>query len=161
MPGRFDPARWEITAGMGVREIVLVSAAAGQAIWLVFLMPALPFVVRLVLAVLIALVLFGIALVPIKDKPIEYHVFKFISYRIRAMGRVYRTARRDDVRVGQVEVSEVTEPAAPKVAPQPLMKPRRIALASEWEWVQPNPAMLLAVFASLLFVGSMILYSGR
>lgn len=157
MPGRFDPARWEITAGMGVREIVLVSAAAGQAIWLVFLTPALPFVVRLVLAVLLALVLFGIALVPIKDKPIEYHLLKFIGYRMRAMGRVYRTARREDLRLGQVEVSTAAEPAEPKTAPMPSMKPQRVALAGDMVWVQPNPALLLAVFAGLLLVGTIII----
>jgi hypothetical protein len=161
MPGRFDPARWEITAGMGVREILLVSAAAGQAIWLVFMTPALPFVVRLVVAVLIALVLLGVALVPSKDKPIEYHLLKYIGYRMRAMGRVYRTARREDVRVGQVEVSDVVEPASPKAAPVKSMKPQRVALAGDMVWVQPNPALLVAVFAGLLFAGSMILYSGR
>lgn len=160
MPGRFDPARWEITAGMGVREIVLVSAAAGQAIWLLFLTPALPFVVRLVVAVLLALVLFGIALVPIKDKPIEYHLLKFIGYRLRAMGRVYRTARREDMRVGQVEVREVAEPAVPKVAPVQYVKPQRIALAGNWDWVQPNPGMLLTVFLILVAVGSLIVQIG-
>jgi hypothetical protein len=161
MPGRFDPTRWEITAGMGVREIVLVSAAAGQAIWLVFMTPALPFVVRLVVAVLIALVLLGVALVPIKDKPIEYHLVKFLGYRMRAMGRVYRTARREDVRVGQVEVSEVVKPVVQKVTPQLKIKPQRVALAGDWEWVQPNPALLLAVFAGLLLVGTVIAYFQR
>lgn len=158
MPGRFDPARWEITAGMGVREIVLVSAAAGQAIWLVFMTPALPFVLRLVVAVLLALVLFGIALVPIKDKPIEYHLLKFIGYRLRAMGRVYRTARRDDVRVGQEEVSEVAEPPELRPAPMPRMKPQRVALAGDWKWVQPNPALLLVMLMCLMILGSTITY---
>lgn len=155
MPGRFDPARWEITAGMGVRETMLVSAAAGQAIWLVFLMPALPFVVRLV----IALALLGVALVPIKDKPIEYHLLKFLGYRLRAMGRVYRTARREDLRVGQVEVAEA--PPAPRPARETKAKPQRIAPEREWARAQPNPALIVAVFMCLMMLGSAIAYAGK
>jgi len=65
-------------------------------------------------SLVVALVLFGIALVPIKDKPIEYHLLKFLGYRMRAMGRVYRTAQREALRLGQAEVAE-----APSV-PLPL-----------------------------------------
>jgi hypothetical protein len=160
MTGRFDPARWEITAGMGVREIVLVSAAAGQAIWLVFMTPALPFVVRLVIAVLLALVLFGIALVPIKDKPIEYHLLKFIGYRMRAMGRVYRTARRDDVRVGQGELTEVAEPVTRLVSAQ-RVKPQRIARVREWQWVHPDSSLMLAMFMCVLITASAFAFMGK
>ncbi len=114
-------------------------------------------VVRLVMAVLVALVLLDIALVPIKDKPIEYHLLKFIGYCMRAMGRVYRTARRDDVQMGQVKVDEVMEPVVLVAIPTPQFMPHRIAAANEWRWIQPNPALLM-VLACILFTGSLLIF---
>ncbi len=151
MPGKFDPSRWGINAGMGVREIVLVSLATGLAIWLVFLTESLPSVMRLAVAVLIALVLFGIALVPIKDKPLEYHLLKFLGYRIRAMGRVYRTARREALQLGQVEVAEA--PPMPRAVSEPRVKPQRVACIREWQWAQPDPALMLGSVVAYVGVG--------
>jgi hypothetical protein len=41
------------------------------------------------------------------------------------------------------------------------MNPQEVGWVGEMDWVQTNPALLLAVFAGLLLVGSMILYSGK
>jgi hypothetical protein len=75
------------------------------------------------------LVRFGVALVRIKDKPVGHHLLKFTGYRMSAMGRVYLSAQRVGIWIGQVERSEVAEPAVPKIVPQPRVKPQHVALA--------------------------------
>ncbi|NJM42135.1 MAG: hypothetical protein HC853_15975 [Anaerolineae bacterium] len=127
MPAPVDPEKFEVTYGMGVRETVLVCIAAVQAIWLIFLNESMPFVLRLCIALFVAAVLLGVALIPYKDKPIEYTIAKWIGYRFNHQGRIYRTASRDESETNlqqQIEAPE-TEPV-PASSP-PKAKTRKAA----------------------------------
>ena len=171
MPGRFDPQRWEVTAGIGVREAVLLSVATVQAIGLIFLTPdeALPFAARLIVALVIGLILLGAALVPIRDKPVEYHLAKFLRFKLRPPGRVYRTAHKGPLVVPLAET--VTEPA-PAAAPVPLRPtptPRRSRTRTSarpigvpsWLSFDQGLGLILAVFVCVLVAGSVMAYVGR
>ncbi len=155
---KFDPNRSEIVNLMGPRELILVGIAAAQAIWFVFMLTTMAFALRLTLAGVIGLVLLAIALVPIKDKPVEWHVVQFIRYKLRPARRIYQTALRKPI-----EMAEVA--AAPSAQPKPIAeaKPRTSAKANAGAWREllPDPALVLAAFACLLIVGSAVAYAGK
>ena len=157
---KFDPNRNEIVNLMGPRELILVGIAAAQAIWFVFMLTTMAFALRLMLAGVIGLALLAIALVPIKDKPIEWHVVQFIRYKLRPARRIYQTALRKPIEVAEVAPQAV----APITQPQPVAdaKPHTKARvnAGAWHRLLPDPALVLAAFACLLVVGSVVAYVG-
>ena len=171
MPGRFDPARWEVTAGIGVREAVLLSVATVQAIGLIFLTPdeALPFVARLIIALVVGVMLLGIALVPIRDKPIEYHLAKLLRFKLRPPGRVYRTAQKGPLVVPQAEVEVGSESARATVPirtePTPQYSQARTCSrpigVPRWLSLDQGLGLILAVFVCMLVAGSVMAYVGR
>jgi hypothetical protein len=167
MPGRFDPSRWEVTAGIGLREVVLLAVNLVQAIWLIFLNEAWPFALRLAVTVMVGLLLLGIAMVPIKDKPVEYYLFKFLRYKLRPPGRVYRTAQKGRLIISQ-EPATANEPepeAAPRPArtkpPKPVRVTRPSMAFSLPAWLQPDVGLLLVVFVCVLIAGSVVAYVGN
>jgi len=184
MPAPVDPEKFEVTYGMGVRESVLVGIAAIQAIWLVFLVERLPFIVRLCLALFVAAVLLVFALIPYKDKPIEYSIAKWLRYRLGSQGRVYRTASREIT--AEMGLASPVEPASKPVSaaqalplPTPARaKPKRAQPRRErpvhvkpaktprqqrrhGRWMQPDPGLVMAVFLGVLVMGSVLAYVGK
>jgi hypothetical protein len=158
---RFDPKRNEIVNLMGPRELTLVGVAAVQAIWFLFVQTAMLFMLRLTLASLIGLALLAVALVPIKDKPMEWHVAQFIRYKLRPARRIYQTALRKPLEV--VEADEVAPNVVPAAKPIAETKTRTKARsdAGTWRELLPDPAFIVAAFACLLVVGSVVVYAGR
>lgn len=163
---KFDPNKSEIVNNMGARELVLVTLAAGQAIWLIFVQVQMEFALRFTIAGLIVLVLLAIALVPIKDKPIEWHLIQFVRYKLRPSMRIHQTAlHKPD------EILEEVATAAPIPAPTPATStraptvPRRRARAAaavgSLDLLAPDPTLVLATFACMLILGSAIAYVGR
>ena len=159
MPSRVD-LKFSVS-GMRPRELVLVCAAAVQAIWWVFMNPQWPFVPRLLIAAGIALVLLGIALVPINDLPIETHLVKFIRFRLRPLRRVSMNARLRKQGFGAAnEQVEQVEEEAPVASP-PIAVPRVRPSYGALTWLAPDPALVMAAFVCVLILGSIIAYVGR
>lgn len=161
MPGRFDPARWEITLGISARELILVTAAALQAVWFIFVQVELAFALRLTLAFVFALALLGIALVPIKDKPIEQHLWRLLRYKLRPSGRVYRTGVRDEPDLPAAP-APIPNMAAAQDTPAPRVQNRaRTRVATASSWIQPDPALVMAAFVCVMVCGSFVAYMGK
>ena len=164
MPGRFDPARWELTLGVSARELILVTVAALQAVWFIFVQVEMAFALRLTLAFVFALTLLAIALVPVQDKPVEQYLWRLLRYKLRPAGRVYRTSKRDEPEI-TLEASPASV-AQPVTTPQSRPAPRARAKvqAHAWSisgWMQPNPALIMAAFVCVLVCGSLTAYLGK
>ena len=161
MPSRVD-LKFSVS-GMRPRELVLVCAATAQAAWWVFMNPQWPFVPRLLLAAGIALVLLGVALVPINDLPIEAQLVKFIRFRLRPLRRVSMNARLRKQAFGaaeeQAEAAQA-EADAPAVD-APMAVPRVRPSFGTLTWLAPDPALVMAAFVCVLILGSVIAYIGR
>ncbi len=157
MPARFDPGRWEIAPAIGIRELVLIGLALTSGVWLLFVVTSLPFWLRLTLTGVIVLVLIGVALVPISDKPVEHAIVKFIRYKLRPPGRVYRNATMG-------RFNETATPKRPLATPAPVAWPRlrlpslQGAFAIHLAGVLADPGLILAMFVCLLVIGSTLIY---
>ena len=164
MTGRFDPARWELTLGVSARELILVTLAALQAVWFIFMQVEMAFALRLTLAFVFALTLLVIALVPVQDKPVEQYLWRLLRYKLRPAGRVYRTSKLDEPATA---LEPVSAPAAQPIAtPQsrPDTRARTKTQARAWSisgWLQPNPALIMATFVCVLICGSLTAYLGK
>lgn len=162
MPGRFDPARWELTLGVSARELILVTLAALQAVWFIFVQVEMAFALRLTLAFVFALTLLAIALVPVQDKPVEQYLWRLLRYKLRPAGRVYRTSKLDEPTTA-LEPAPATQPVA-TTQRRPAPRTRAKTQARAWSidgWMQPNPALIMAAFVCVLVCGSLTTYLGK
>jgi len=159
MPGRFDPSRWELTLGIGTRELVLITGAALQAVWFIFVQVETAFALRLTLAFIFALALLVIAFVPVQDKPVEQYLWRLVRYKLRPPGRIYRTSERD---VREAVPTVVPTSSATDLKPVAVRhsKPRARTL-SLGAWVQPAPALIMAAFVCVLVCGSLVAFLGK
>lgn len=159
MPGRFDPRRWEIAPAIGVRELVLITLALASGVWLLFVVTSIPFWLRLTLTGVIVLMLIGVALVPISDRPVEHAIVKFIRYKLRPPGRVYRNANRRRFK----EPVSVPQPASTPI-PRSVEWPRFKWPTLQGAWalhvagILADPGLILATFVCLLVVGATLVY---
>ena len=136
MPGRFDPARWELTLGISARELILITIAALQAVWFIFVQVEMAFALRLTLAFVFALTLLAAALVPVQDKPVEQYLWRLIRYKLRPSGRLYRTSLRDEPGYPSVTAAPLSN-TTPQAAPTPQARSKvRTHAKSASTWMQ-------------------------
>jgi hypothetical protein len=160
---KFDPNKSELVSNMGVRELTLVGIAGLQALYWLFVVTSMPFVSRLTLAGLIGLILTAIALVPIKDKKIEWHLAQFVRYKLRPARRIHQTAKRQPFE--ETEAPTPKKAASPKPQahnmPRPVYQRRARGLSLSAALPLLDPVWIVAAFACVLVIASVIAYVGR
>jgi len=148
-PARID-LRYQVMRGIGVREAILIALAAGQAIWLVFVVESLPFVSRLMLAALIAVALIAIATVPIRGYKMEHYLLIVARGMLRPKVYLHQTARSAPIVVSEepVVAQEEDEQKLPDFKP-----PREFG-----EWAAPNVLVVMLLFLALMAMSATMLY---
>jgi hypothetical protein len=148
-PARID-LRYQVMRGIGVREAILIALAAGQAIWLVFVVESLPFVSRLMLAALIAVALIAIATVPIRGYKMEHYLLIVARGMLRPKVYLHQTARSAPIAVSEepVVAQEEDEQKLPDFKP-----PREFG-----EWAAPNVLVVMLLFLALMAMSATMLY---
>jgi len=148
-PARID-LRYQVMRGIGVREAILIALAAGQAIWLVFVVESLPFVSRLMLAALIAVALIAIATVPIRGYKMEHYLLIVVRGMLRPKVYLHQTARSAPIAVSEepVVAQEEDEQKLPDFKP-----PREFG-----EWAAPNVLAVMLLFLALMAMSATMLY---
>lgn len=148
-PARID-LRYQVMRGIGVREAILIALAAGQAIWLVFVVESLPFVSRLMLAALIAVALIAIATVPIRGYKMEHYLLIVARGMLRPKVYLHQTARSAPIAVSEEPVVAQKEDAQKL----PDFKPPR----EFGEWAAPNVLVVMLLFLALMAMSATMLY---
>jgi len=148
-PARID-LRYQVMRGIGVREAILIALAAGQAIWLVFVVESLPFVSRLMLAALIAVALIAVATVPIRGYKMEHYLLIVVRGMLRPKVYLHQTARSAPIAVSEeaVVAQEEDEQKLPGFEP-----PREFG-----EWAAPNVLAVMLLFLALMAISATMLY---
>jgi molybdopterin-guanine dinucleotide biosynthesis protein A len=148
-PARID-LRYQVMRGIGVREAILIALAAGQAIWLVFVVESLPFVSRLMLAALIAVALIAIATVPIRGYKMEHYLLIVARGMLRPKVYLHQTARSAPIEVSEepVVAQEEDEQKLPD-----FKSPREFG-----EWAAPNVLAVMLLFLALMAMSATMLY---
>ena len=148
-PARID-LRYQVMRGIGIREAILIALAAGQAIWLVFVVESLPFVSRLMLAALIAVALIAIATVPIRGYKMEHYLLIVARGMLRPKVYLHQTARSAPIEVCEepVVAQEEDEQKLPDFKP-----PREFG-----EWAAPNVLVVMLLFLALMAMSATMLY---
>ena len=148
-PARID-LRYQVMRGIGIREAILIALAAGQAIWLVFVVESLPFVSRLMLAALIAVALIAIATVPIRGYKMEHYLLIVARGMLRPKVYLHQTARSAPIAVSEepVVAQEEDEQKLPDFKP-----PREFG-----EWAAPNVLAVMLLFLALMAMSATMLY---
>ncbi|MGQ9889820.1 MAG: hypothetical protein ACUVSX_15245 [Aggregatilineales bacterium] len=148
------PARitlqYKAVRGVGIREAILLAVAALQAVYLVFLAESVDFVLRLCLALFLAIALVAIATVPIKGYRMEQYILVVLRGLLRPKVYLHQTAQREEIDLGQ----EI-DPAAVASGRRPPDPAPVAASAWEGDWAAPNLAMVMAVFLGILILASL------
>jgi hypothetical protein len=141
--------------GLGLREVLLLGAATAQAVYFIFIADQINFTLRLSVALVLALALLAIALVPVRGHRVEHFAFIVLRGLLRPRRYLHQTAERDQPDV-------VAPPAGSELGARPVRvrAPAR-APASVWEgdWVAPNLAPVMALFCAMLVVGSLMVFA--
>ena len=145
--------------GLGVREIVLLGLAAGQAIYLIFLAESISFPIRLTLAMFLAVLLLAIATVPVRGYKVEYFLFNVLLRGLfRPRRYLHQTAIRDRPRmVG----TSATQEAAPEKVNEDISRVPATTKVGWGEWAGPNLAIAMTLFIIILLTGSVIAYVSK
>lgn len=135
--------------GIGVREVILLGAAALQAVYFIFLAQGMSVPLRLTLAVALALALIIVATVPVRGYRFEQFALLMVRGLLRPKIYLHQTARRADEDTDQRPVYQ--PPPRREIRPTPAP-----AAAAEWQgdWAGPNVALVLVVFLLILGVAS-------
>lgn len=148
---------YHVMRGIGLREAILIGAAALFAVYMVFMGTALALELRLTLAVVVAVALLTIAKVPVQGYRMEEMAVIWLRGQLRAKRAVHQTGRRTmpafedaaDVRDGQ-------DATAAQAMPTPAAAAVR---ASAIVWAEPNWGAVLALFFGLLIMASALVYA--
>ncbi|MCL5998666.1 MAG: hypothetical protein M1546_21800 [Chloroflexi bacterium] len=147
--------------GLGVRELLLLGFAAGQAIYLVFIAESISFPVRLTLALFLAIILLAIATIPVRGYKVEYFLFAvLLRGLVRPRRYLHQTAMRDARQVDGTSLDETDEPQDADRG-KDTAKVRVPARVGWGEWAAPNVALVMAIFVVILLAGSVIAYVSR
>jgi hypothetical protein len=144
--------------GMGVREIVLLTLAAGQAVYLVFLAESMSFPLRLTLALFLAILLLAAATIPVRGYKVEqFLIGVLLRGLIRPRRYLHQTATRNEPSLADVG-DEADE--AGKAAPQAVVAP--VARELDWgAWAGPNLALVMTMFVLILLIGGLMAYASK
>jgi type IV secretory pathway VirB3-like protein len=148
---------YHVMRGIGLREAILIGAAALFAVYVVFMATTLALELRLTLALLVAVALLTIAKVPVQGYRMEEMVVIWLRGQLRAKRAVHQTGRRTmpafddtaDVRDGQ-------DATAAQAMPTPAITAVR---AGAMTWAEPDWGAVLALFFGLLVVASALVYA--
>jgi len=149
-PARLDLA-YQVMRGIGMREAVLIALAVGQAIWLVFVVEALPFVTRVTLAVLLAIALIALATIPIRGYKMEHYLLIVLRGLIRPKVYLHQTARAAPIEVAEQPV------AAPPPSPSPPDF-RSLGDQAVGEWAAPSVLVVMLLFLGLMALSAVLMY---
>jgi type IV secretory pathway VirB3-like protein len=148
---------YHVMRGIGLREAILIGAAALFAVYVIFMATSLALELRLTLALLVAVTLLTVAKVPVQGYRMEEMVVIWLRGQLRAKRAVHQTGRRTmpafedaaDVRDGQ-------DATAAQVMPMPATAAVR---TSAMVWAEPDWGAVLALFFGLLVVASALVYA--
>lgn len=150
------PARisleYKAVRGVGIREAILLAVAALQAVYLIFLAESIDFVLRLCLAVFLAIALVAIATVPIRGYRVEQYVLLVVRGMLRPKVYLHQTARREEIDLGAGIDAAPAPPARPR-RPDPAPEPVG-AIELTGDWAAPNLALVMAIFLTILVLAS-------
>lgn len=147
--------------GLGVRELLLLGLAAGQAVYLVFLAESISFPVRLTIALFLAILLLAIATIPVRGYKVEYFLFAvWLRGLLRPRRYLHQTAVRPPRPLADTNLDEVNEQ---EEGDRDWDATQRHAVGrTGWgEWAAPNITLVMALFVILLLAGGVIAYVSR
>jgi hypothetical protein len=148
---------YHVMRGIGLREAILIGAAALFAVYVVFMATSFALELRLTLALLVAVALLTIAKVPVQGYRMEEMAVIWLRGQLRAKRAVHQTGRRTmpafedaaDVRDGQ-------DATAAQAMPTPAAAAVRVGAMT---WAEPDWGAVLALFFGLLIVASALVYA--
>jgi hypothetical protein len=150
-PARFNLG-YQLMRGIGLREAILLTLAAGQAMWLVFIFEGLHLATRVMLATIIAILLITLATVPVRGYKIEQYLIIMLRGSLRPKVYLHQTAQGMSYQVNEDVVVQPVE----EEKPVRDVKPRREI--GYGEWAAPNVLAVMAMFLALMVVSALLLY---
>jgi hypothetical protein len=143
--------------GVGLREAILIGAAALFAVYVVFMATSLALELRLTLALVVSVALLTVAKVPVQGYRMEEIFVIWLRGQLRAKRAVHQTGRRampdfDDA----TDVRDAHDPSVAQVASRPATG---AVHAGEVVWAEPDWGAVLALFFGLLIVASALVYA--
>lgn len=149
---------YHVLRGIGLREAILIGAAALFAVYVIFMATSLALEIRLTLALVVSVALLTVAKVPIQGYPMEEMFVIWLRGQVRSKRAVHQTGRRTmPAFEGEADVRDGRDVPAPQVA----VRPASVAAvhASGLAWAEPDWGVVLALFVGLLVVGSALAYA--
>jgi small-conductance mechanosensitive channel len=148
---------YHVMRGIGLREAILIGAAALFAVYVIFMATALALELRLTLALVIAVTLLTIAKVPVQGYRMEEMAVIWLRGQLRAKRAVHQTGRRTmPVFEDAADVRDAQDATAAQAMPMPATAAVR---ASAMVWAEPDWGAVLALFFGLLVVASALVYA--
>ncbi len=141
-----------------LRQGLLLLLAVAQAVWLLFYVNAIPFVVRLVIGMFGAIVLITIATQPFHGTTFERAILEMLGERFGHKRYLHQTAK--GARDAQPESNSEPEMST---ATNTAAKPARVryAGAGALVWASPNFGVLMFAFMCLVTLASCLAYATR
>ena len=150
--GRKITLNWKPVRGIGLRETILLTTAALQAVYLIFVADSIVFAVRLCLALFVAVTLMVVATVPIRGYRIEHFAWIVLRGWLRPKRYLHQTAERNMAPLAEIGEDE-------RRATDDGTRRPRVALAmAPGDWAGPNVAVVMALFVCLLFGAAIAVY---
>lgn len=148
---------YHVMRGIGLREAILIGAAALFAVYIVFMAASLALELRLTLALIVSVVLLTVAKVPIQGYRMEEMFVIWLRGQVRAKRAVHQTGRRSmPAFEGEADVRDGRSAAMPQTATRPTTTP---AHAGSLVWAEPDWGAVLGLFIGLLVVASALAYA--
>lgn len=148
---------YHVMRGIGLREAILIGAAALFAVYVVFMATTLALELRLTLALLVAVALLTIAKVPVQGYRMEEMAVIWLRGQLRAKRAVHQTGRRTmPVFEDAADVRDGQDATAAQAMPAPVTAAAR---AGAMVWAEPDWGAVLALFVGLLIVASAFVYA--
>lgn len=148
---------YHVMRGIGLREAILIGAAALFAVYIVFMAASLALELRLTLALIVSVVLLTVAKVPIQGYRMEEMFVIWLRGQVRAKRAVHQTGRRSmPAFEGDADVRDGRDAARTQTAARPAAT---VAHAGGLVWAEPDWSVVMALFVGLLIVGSALAYA--
>jgi cell division protein FtsW (lipid II flippase) len=148
---------YHVMRGIGLREAILIGAAALFAVYIIFMATSLALELRLTLALVVSVALLTVAKVPIQGYRMEEMFLIWLRGQIRPKRAVHQTGRRTmPVFEGDADVRDGQDVTTPQVAVRPATT---VAHAGGLVWAEPDWGTVMALFVGLLIVGSALAYA--
>lgn len=148
---------YHVMRGIGLREVILIGAAALFAVYIIFMATSLALELRLTLALIVSVALLAVAKVPIQGYRMEKMFVIWLRGQMRPKRAVHQTGRRSMPTFdGEADVRDGQNATKPQVAARPATT---VARTGGLVWAEPDWGVVMALFVGLLIVGSALAYA--